>query len=282
MTESIVDRTIPATDGFALAATIYGDGPDAVIINSATAVPRRFYRHFATYLAGEGYTAITYDYRGIGDSRPASLRGFACRASDWGLLDMQGVLDWTCAEYKPSTLFAIGHSAGGQQLGMLIGTDRITALATVVAQSGYWGLQGGRLPLLTLAQVTLVLPLLSRLFGYFPWSKLGSAEDLPRDAAIQWSRWCRNRNYLLGDTSLPLDRFKQFTAPVLAYSIDDDNWGTEKSVKAMMSAYPTVSFEHLVPGDHGLSSLGHFGYFRPKSKPIWQQTLNWLRSQAGE
>ncbi len=59
---------IPARDGYPLAATIFGDaspGLRVVIVNSATAVPQRFYRHFAGAPASAGFTAVTYDYRGI-------------------------------------------------------------------------------------------------------------------------------------------------------------------------------------------------------------------------
>ncbi len=274
-----IDRTIAATDGFELAASIYGSGDDVVIVNSATAVPQRFYGPFAEFLASEGCTVITYDYRGIGGSRPSSLRGFACQTSDWGLRDMQGVLNWVIDELDPQTLFAVGHSAGGQQAGMLLGANRITAMATMSAQSGYWRLQGQGEVLKVLLSVGVAIPVGARLFGYFPWSKLGSAEDLPKGAALQWSRWCRDPKYILGDDTLPLDRYGDFTSPILAYSIDDDGWGTARSVKAMMSAYPNVEFEHLVPAKYGLSSLGHFGYFRPTSQPLWERTLGWLRGQ---
>jgi len=286
-------RRIPATDGFELAATIFEPGnsgddssgdddssDDVVIINAATAVPRGFYSAFASYLAGEGYTVVTYDYRGIGESRPESLRGFSCSASDWGLLDAQGVLDWVSTELAPAHIFAIGHSAGGQQAGLLLGADRITAMATVSAQSGYWKLQGQGEVAKVFVNSYLFMPLLTRLFGYFPWSKLASAEDLPRGAALQWAAWCRDPKYILGDDSLPLERYASFSAPVLAYSIDDDGWGTAASVESMMSAYPNVEFEHLVAADVGLSVLGHFGYFRPKSQPLWERTLQWLRDQA--
>ena len=275
-----IERTILATDGFELAATVYGVGPDVVMLSAATATPRQFYKSFAMFLAGEGYTVVTYDYRGIGESRPESLRGFDCSASDWGLLDMQGVLDWITAEYAPTILFAVGHSVGGQVTGMLTGSDRITAMATVSAQSGYWGLQGdGEVTKMRIAS-HLVLPVVTPLFGYFPWSKISSAQDLPKGAALQWARWCRDPKYILGDSTLPLDRYRNFTAPILAYSIDDDGWGTAKSVESMMSAYPNVEYQHLVPKDEGIDSLGHFGYFRPKSEPIWQQTLDWLRDKA--
>ena len=79
---NLVQRTIPATDGFPLAATIYGMGNDVVVVNAATAVPRQFYEAFAQFVAAHGYTVVTYDYRGIGESRPESLRGFAASFSD--------------------------------------------------------------------------------------------------------------------------------------------------------------------------------------------------------
>ena len=65
----IDDITVPAMDGYPLAATLFlprGAKRHAVLINSATAVPRRLYRGFAGYLAGRGCAVLTYDYRGIG------------------------------------------------------------------------------------------------------------------------------------------------------------------------------------------------------------------------
>ncbi len=44
--------TIPARDGYPLAARIFGPpSRRVVVINGATAVPQRFYRHFAAALA---------------------------------------------------------------------------------------------------------------------------------------------------------------------------------------------------------------------------------------
>src|SRR5205809_953060 len=74
----IQDTTIAARDGYALAASVFvpeGRPSGAVLINSATAVPRKIYRGFAGYLASQGFAVVTYDYRGTGGSRPASLRG---------------------------------------------------------------------------------------------------------------------------------------------------------------------------------------------------------------
>ena len=70
------DITIPAADGYPLAATLYlprGAKRHAVLISSATATPRKIYRGFASYLAHCGCAVLTYDYRGIGGSRQREI-----------------------------------------------------------------------------------------------------------------------------------------------------------------------------------------------------------------
>ena len=87
--------TIFARDGYRLAATVFAAAsPQAVVlINSAAAVPRKIYRGFAEYLAQRGFAVLTYDYRGIGGSRPASLRGFKARMRDWAAQDVAAAVD---------------------------------------------------------------------------------------------------------------------------------------------------------------------------------------------
>src|SRR5215468_4215559 len=94
------DITFPAKDGYLLAGSLFlprGVKRHAVIINSATAVPRKVYRGFASYLAHRGCAVLTYDYRGIGGSRlpamvgynrPKSLVGFKASMSDWAAHDV--------------------------------------------------------------------------------------------------------------------------------------------------------------------------------------------------
>ena len=79
------DITFPAMDGYLLGATLFlplGAKRHAVLINSATAVPRKIYRGFAGYLARRGCAVLTYDYRGTGDSRKKSPAG--SRRREWG------------------------------------------------------------------------------------------------------------------------------------------------------------------------------------------------------
>ncbi len=272
------DIRIPARDGFELAATLFGDGnaDTVIVISSATAVPRRFYRHYAEFLVNEGFDVITYDYRGVGESRPKSLKGFDAKMRDWGMLDMAGVVDWAKSEMPADRLFMVAHSVGGQVAGMLDNSEAIDGMVTFSSQSGHWLKQGAEQKIMVGIHAHITLPLLSTFYGYMPWSKLGG-EDLPKGAAMEWARWCRSPGYLLDDDSLPLDRYGTFDAPILAYSIEDDKWGTPRSVDAMMGAYPNVQRRHIIPEQHELRGLGHFGYFRPTSAALWPDSVTWLR-----
>lgn len=115
-----------------------------------------------------------------------------------------------------------------------------------------------------------------------PWSWFTrGAQNLPAGVAQQWAKWCRSPGYLLDDPSLPLYRFANFKAPVLAYSIEDDNWGTARSVDAfMLSAYPNVERKHLNPADLPVDKLGHFGFFRETSAALWDEPVEWLEAAS--
>jgi predicted alpha/beta hydrolase len=281
MNPSTRSAGIPARDGYPLGAEIvYGaDGRRSsriVVMNAAMGVPGRFYRQFALALAEAGMTTVLWDYRGIGTSRPASLKGFPATVVDWVLKDMAGVIDWAHREFEPERLFLIGHSVGGQIAGLLDNSRLVDGMVTLSSQSGYWRLQGGEQKFAVLFHAYVSLPLFARLCGYAPWSRLGLGDDLPKGVALQWAGWLRKREYLLGDESLPLERYDSFTAPILAYSFADDKWGTARAVDAMMKAYPNVERRDVAPSDFGLASIGHVGFFRPRSALLWNEVIDWL------
>lgn len=275
---------IPALDGFALGARHFTPADptsDVIIINAAMAVPQHFYRHYARHLASQGHHTLTYDYRGIGLSRPHSLRGFKARMRDWAELDMAAVIAWAVENLQARRLILIGHSIGGQAAGLLPDLSRISAMVTVSAQNGYWGLQPGQARYRAWVFVHIILPLLSRLIGYLPWSRFAPGEDMPKGVALEWARWARHPDYILGDLSLASRlNYEGFTAPILAYSFEDDPWGSHRSVLDMMSRYCAAprDHRHRGPEDVGGEAIGHIGFFKPSSLPLWNEVDEWLRS----
>ena len=85
-----------AADGYRLGALHYpaaGQPKARLIVAGATGVPQRFYAHFASFAASQGVAVWTLDYRGVGLSRPPSLRGFRMNYLDWARLDLAALLD---------------------------------------------------------------------------------------------------------------------------------------------------------------------------------------------
>jgi len=289
----IDDITFPATDGYLLGATLFlprGTKRHAVLINSATAVPRQFYRSFAGYLAGRGCAVLTYDYRGIGDSRqrsltgynqPRSLAGFKASMSDWAALDITAGVTWMRERYKSLPLAYVGHSFGGQALGLLANNGEISRALLIAAQAGYWKLIASPERYRVYAMLNLAGPPLTRLLGYAPgWAGLG--QDLPKDVFTQWVGWVMSPRYFFDDAKLcALQNFPKYKGALYALCLSDDPWATRLAVELLCSGFTSIAPEiiSVTPADAEVARLGHFGFFRSEHRDtLWRGAAEWLQA----
>jgi len=271
-----------AADGYRLGALHYpaaGQPKGRIIVAGATGVPQRFYAHFASFAASQGVAVWTLDYRGVGLSRPPSLRGFRMNYLDWARLDLAALLDHVEAQ-GAGPIWMVGHSYGGHAFGLLPGHERVERLATFATGAGWHGW----MPPLERMRVMLLWhvfgPLLVKFKGYLAWSALGMGEDLPRDLFLQWRRWCQWPRYFFDDPDLPglAEQFAQVRTPIRAINAIDDKWATPASRDAFMQAYCNATVERITvdPRQGGLGEIGHIGYFRPRAISLWQETLDWF------
>jgi predicted alpha/beta hydrolase len=288
------DIIVPAADGYSLAATLFlprGAKRHAVLINSATAVPRKIYRGFAGYLAHRGFAALTYDYRGIGGSRlralegynqPRSLVGFKATIADWATLDATAAVSWMRQRYRNLPLTYVGHSFGGQALGLLANNTEVSRALLVAAQAGYWKLMAPPERYRVFVMLNLLGIPLTRLLGYAPgWSGLG--EDLPSGVFLQWAHWVNSPRYMFDDASLSgLGNFPKFKGEMRALCLSDDPWGTRPAVELLCSGFTSVKPDILTvkPSDVGVKKLGHFGFFRGEHRDtLWRGAAEWLEQE---
>ena len=287
------DITVPAADGYKLGATLFlprGAKSHAVLINSATAVPRKIYRGFAGYLARRGCAVLTYDYRGIGDSRqkavegynqPRSLVGFKASMSDWAALDVTSAVVWMRERYHQLPLGYVGHSFGGQALGLLSNNTEVARALLIASQAGYWKLMASPERYRVYAMLNFVGLPLTRLFGYMPgWTGLG--EDLPKGVFEQWVRWVMSERYLFTDPKLPgLSNFAKYRGALRSLCISDDPWATRPAVEMLCSGFSSITPDILTvtPADVGAAKIGHFGFFRPEQRDtLWRGAAEWLQA----
>lgn len=263
-------------DDFDIAGTVYepGEGPQRlVVVNAAMAVRRRYYDKFARFLCQRGALVVTYDYRGIGDSRPPSLKGFKAQVTDWGRYDQQAVLAWCDRRYPGFAPRVVAHSVGGQIVPFAQHADRVEKVLGIAAQSGDWRRwpMPERIPLMVAWY--FLLPAVAHLFGYVP-GRLGLGEDVPKDVVLQWARWGRTRGYLVGDDPSRKELFARVTAEVRGLSISDDRfYAPPSAVQALLDFYSNSYIQHLRVEK---KPVGHFGFFRPSNVDLWESAADWL------
>jgi len=275
---------IAAGDGYPLGATVF-EPPrprGTVVIHGATAVPQRYYAAFADWLRARRLRVITYDYRGIGASRPASLRGFAATMTEWGQLDARAVHAW--ARDHGDDVVIVGHSFGGQLLGLVDELREAKGALLVAAQlGGYRDWPRAARPKLALTWYALV-PAFVAAFGYLP-AGAALGVDLPGGVALEWARWCRHRDYLVGYHPDAAARFARWDRPTRLISFADDDFAPPGAIEALASRLGGAPLERdaWTPGDDGVASIGHFGFFRPSAAALWPRATAFLEDAlAGE
>lgn len=283
------DVHLPALDGFRLAATLHeASGPGSgraegvVVIGGATAVPRGYYAAFAASLAAAGLHTLAFDYRGVGGSRPARLRGFRASLHEWGERDLAGAITWAGDRWPDLPVVVVTHSVGGQVLGLAPTLDRVAAVLSVASQSGYWRLWSGARRAQMGAYFHVLIPVAARVAGFLPMRLVGG-EDLPRGVALEWSRWSRDPQYVLTHArARGATGYGAFDRPWRAYAFEDDDYAPVRAVERLLGFYPRARAELRVVGPAQVGRpIGHFGFFRPRFETtLWAEARDWLLAQA--
>lgn len=273
---------VVARDGYMLSGTWYiADNPDekVVLINSATGVKQGYYADFATFLSKQGVNVYTFDYRGIGDSRPDNLSHMLSDMKDWAK-DVDGMIAHITHVHPRSHLIILGHSVGGQLIGMTNLGSQADAVIMIGSQTPFWKLYPGawmKTKLLVLWY--LVIPLFTKLFGYFPASILRLFEDLPPNVALQWARWAKSRNYAFEECPALRGNFAALDQHALMISFSDDLLAPYPAVLDLKRCYSGMKIDHrhYEPDDLALQHIGHFGFFKKKStSAMWREVELWI------
>ena len=285
--------SIRAADGYELGAYLWrqraqgSDERSVVIVNAATSVRCDYYARFANFLFARGFDVITYDYRGIGSSRPRSLRNFEASWVDWGRLDFEAVLQYASKIFTAHPIDVVAHSIGGFILGFAPSARHIRRIVTVGAQHAYWRDYAPAARYKMLLKWHVFMPAVTTLFGYFPGRKLGWLEDTPRGVVRNWSR--ASKRFAIaraGGVSAHVEgkelmrHFSEVTADTLALSLTDDEFGTVPAIERLLRYFPHSAATHLriAPRAVSQSRIGHFAFFNEcHEATLWPIALDWLR-----
>lgn len=282
--------SLPTPAGHSLAASLYAPaGPPlgAVLIAPATGIGRRFYNAFAEYLAGEGYGVLSFDYQGVGDSLQGSLRDCPASLVSWGANDMAAALDELARQFPGVPLHLIGHSAGGQLVGLMPNAKRLASLLAVAGSSGRIAQMPMPYRLKAESFMRLLMPLSNLALGYARTDLVGMGGPLPREAGAQWARWCLARGYVETGFGREVGAhlYDTLDLPSLWLGATDDDIAVNANVDDMIRVFsrmaPRAEKVMLDPAQHGLKALGHMGFFRRESQALWPLATAWLGRHGG-
>jgi len=274
---------LTAADGYALAATHYPAASDQwIVIGSATAVPRGFYRRFAEYAQQRGINVIATDYRGIGESKHGSLNGFEMEYADWSRYDLAAAIDYALARGR---VWLVGHSLGGHAIGQLPQPNALQAAYVCGVGAGWHGWMPRPERYRAWVLWNLIGPVVTRIYGYQPMSKFGMGEDIPMGAYRDWKKWCALPHYFFDDPNARAitERFADVRIPIAAAVSTDDLWAPPASRDAFFKGYSGTTVDRIdfTPQQLGSRQVGHMGYFRAQVGPaLWPQILGWLRGHG--
>ncbi len=274
--------SISTPDGYTLSASEFTPETSngvAVILNGATGVLKKYYQSFAEHLCQQGFTILTYEYRGIGNSTQAEKDAPQPSMIHWGQIDMDVVLQYFSNKHPTLTMKGIGHSIGGQLLGMLPNNNRYKGFLNIAAQHIYWKNWPTKDRAITVLFFFFVLPFFAAFNGLPKWV-LG-AEYLPKKVVKDWSRFGRKDIYTDHNNQNLTDGFHAYEGKMRFLSMDDDIlFAPKNGVKGLQSLFKNAKSDLLIlkPKDYEMHKIDHFGFFKSNmNKQAWLECSEWLK-----
>lgn len=249
-----------------------------VVIGSALGVSQHYYKRFANYLVDQNYHVLTFDYRYTGDSS-ASFKSKDINLEDWGRQDIEAAIVF--AEEKALPVYFVGHSIGGQLVGLAPSAKKLKKLVFVASSAPYWRRWSFPGNIKILLSSKLLFPVVAALTRQFPTQAVGLGNiAIPSGFIQQWAAWMRKPDYLL-DASFALDEqgYAELSQPILSLGFTDDDLAPEANIQHLAGFFTSadVAVKMFDPQQAQVNSLGHTGFFRDNVKnSLWPELLNWL------
>ena len=251
-----------------------------LLINSATGVKQHIYFAFAQFFAKQGFTVLTYDYRGIGLSKPKKMKGSQGSMRIWGTQDFAAMTDFIKEKYPNYLKYCVGHSVGALILGMNNDAAIFDEFIFVATQDAYFRNLNFKVGFTAVLGFGIALPFTTSLLGYFPANWFGLGESLPKGSAFDWRTLILNKK----STSklfekIENDYSKQLSQKVYIIYAEDDPWVTMKGMESLMNnAYPNMrkTYHEVKTSESEKKDIGHINFFRNYNKNLWQIVLQEL------
>jgi predicted alpha/beta hydrolase len=277
---------ITVQDSDSVIATFFSARPEkklyrSVVVGSGAGISQTYYTNFCHYLADAGFDVMSFDFRGIGQSKVLDIRDYRdIGFQAWAEHDYPAIVNHMLAMFPEQPLLIVGHSAGGWLPGITKISDRIDGILMVAALSGYWRLISAPQRYVHLLAWYVLLPVAIRMYGYWP-GRIGMKVDTSAALGLEFARWAKKPGFVFDEPSMNAsEHANRFVGDLHLFQIADDAWGTPAAVKAVHDRYPnarTRVLEAIDPKKLNVPFVGHFNFFRSAYRDtLWPLALKRL------
>lgn len=270
---------ITCQDGYRLSAHFYASAEKSqhfpILICPATGITKAFYHRFSCWLQTQGYDVLVFDFRGIGESLHGAIQHSQASIVQWGQLDIPAAIDTLLLKTQKTQVILLGHSAGGQLLGIVPNYQKVAKLVAVSGSTGHVKGLKGKTRVLGPLMFNLIFPVARYTLGYGPTQMIGMGQNLPKNVAKQWAEFCNHPGYVInaiGQSVNQCDDFHQhIQCPITVLWSCDDEIATQANVSDLLRLYPNAKTRDisLRPAQYGYASIGHMLMFKQSHKQLW-------------
>lgn len=252
------------------------DNGRLMIIAPTGQATQEFYLPIARFFRQQGFVVITFDYRGMGNSAPAQLKGYDASMHQWAVQDIDAVILFAKSHYPNREIVYLGHCIGGEIVGLAQASQyigRLVLVSSSLSCKKYWPFRER----FRIAASRIMVKLLSLIYGYFPGTRLGMMRDMPKGVMYEWASWCNHSNGLFD--KFPDNNYRKLQVPLMAFSFSDDRRCPPRAVEELLNRFSntTITWNHLDPADVGMDKVGNRGFFQPiMQTTLWTTLLQWL------
>lgn len=273
------NNTIRTNDGTKIWISCYTpetSNEKVIIIAPGVGLTHEYYDPFASVFCKQGFSVITFDYRGVGRSAPEKLSRYQATMHQWAAQDINAVLLYAKNNYLKHELIYIGHAIGGEIIGLAPASqyiNKIVLISSSLSCAKLWPWQYK----IKIGGLKLVAKLSSKVLGYFPGKQLNIFGNLPQGVVHEWANWCDNENGLFDN--FPDNNYRKLNVPMLAFTFSDDWRCPPRAVKELLNRFEnsTITWYHMKPKEIGMKNIGHNDFFYESMKnTLWETLLQWL------
>lgn len=236
-----------------------------LVLLAAMGTPAKYYDRFARALVERGHPVVRVRWRDEDREFPINNPGYGY--ADLAEIDAPAAISWAREEFGDDPI-VLGHSLGGQIASIsAAGSGPLTGIALIASGTNYWRGSGFRWGL-GVGAVSVIAPLIVRIFGYWPGGRLGFGGRQSATVIRDWARLGRTGRFAPEHAKSDLEgQLKNFSGPVLSLTISGDIYVSKGATESLLTKLSSAQIERHRWSPDERSHRGHFGWTRAESEP---------------